>query len=125
MEVKGRHNRSGLLSTRCGINFPWIEYKHLVQGELPSVSKYQTGVYWVDEFKDIIHSAKYQKKERYSLTQHVQPYQKPHIFAVFDMKDPKPFLKRGFDIIKMVFQEMLLFASKLFSSKLHDKDTKS
>ena len=35
MEVNGRHNNSGMLSVRAGVNFPWIMYRHLVQGELP------------------------------------------------------------------------------------------
>ncbi len=30
MEMNGRHNRSGLLAVKCGINFPWIEYQGLI-----------------------------------------------------------------------------------------------
>lgn len=28
MEVNGRHNRSSALAVQCGVNFPWIQYKH-------------------------------------------------------------------------------------------------
>ncbi len=31
MEVNGRHNLSGLLAVRCGVNFPLIHYRHLVE----------------------------------------------------------------------------------------------
>jgi predicted ATP-grasp superfamily ATP-dependent carboligase len=93
MEVNGRHNRSELLSVRCGINFPWLEYRHLTEGELPSASAYRHGVYWIDEFRDIFQSARSFKKERYSLIQYLRPYLSRHVFATFDLKDPKPFIK--------------------------------
>lgn len=116
MEVNGRHNRSALLAVHCGINFPWIEYEHLILGKQPSTNNYQRGiyplgkkapsklsdrVYWIDEFKDVIHSIKYCNKERYSLIQYIRPYIKPHVFATFDWKDPMPFIKRCLDLIKM------------------------
>ncbi|MFX0132636.1 MAG: hypothetical protein ACFFDN_03215 [Candidatus Hodarchaeota archaeon] len=94
MEVNGRHNRSGILSVRCGINFPWIEYKHLTQRELPIACSYQNGIYWIDEFRDIVHNSKYIIKERYSLFQYLRPYQRSHIFSTFDLQDPIPFIKR-------------------------------
>ncbi len=106
MEVNGRHNRSGLLSTRCGINFPWIEYKHLVHGELPSACNYLTGIYWIDEFHDIARVIKFRHQERYSLMQYIRPYLKRHLFAVFDWKDPKPFFKGVTDMMRTFFQRI-------------------
>ena len=35
MEVNARHNLSSLLATRCGLNFPWMQYQHLVDGIVP------------------------------------------------------------------------------------------
>jgi predicted ATP-grasp superfamily ATP-dependent carboligase len=103
MEVNGRHNRSGLLAVRCGINFPWIQYKHLVYGELPSACDYQTGIYWIDMFRDISFSLKFFRKERYSLSQYIQPYRSPHVFAVWDKQDPKPFMQRAINLAKRVY----------------------
>ena len=94
MEVNGRHNLSGLLAVHCGINFPWIHYRHLVCGELPSACDYRTGVYWIDLVRDIGYSLKCFGKERYSLSQYIQPYRSPHVFAILDMQDPKPFARR-------------------------------
>jgi len=112
MEVNGRHNRSSLLAVRCGINFPWLQYKHLVQGELPSPSDYRTGIYWISLDRDLVYSAKYRKKERYPLIQYIRPYLRPHIFAIFDWKDPKPFLQRSINLVKSAIQATLLAARK-------------
>lgn len=100
MEVNGRHNLSGRLALRCGINFPWIHYKHLVFGELPSGCDYQTGIYWIDLIRDIGYSLKCLRGERYSLSQYIQPYLRPHIFAILDQHDPKPFIRRVINIAR-------------------------
>jgi len=108
MEVNGRYNRSSLLAVRCGINFPWLHYKHLVQGELPSPSDDRTGIYWISLDRDVVYSAKYRNKERYSLIQYIRPYLRPHVFAIFDWKDPKPFVQRCINLAKRAIQAILL-----------------
>ncbi len=109
MEVNGRHNRSGLLSVHCGINFPWIEYRHLAYGELPSATGFRSGVYWIDEINDIVHCVKCRGQERFALRQYLSPYLGQHVFAVFDAKDPKPFARRCLALTK-------IFAESLFSA---------
>ena len=94
MEVNGRHNLSTLLAVRCGINFPWLHYRHLSGEELPVFSGFTTGVYWIDIARDLGYSTMCLTKGGYSLRRFLKPYFKPHIFAVLDMFDPKPFLKR-------------------------------
>ncbi|MGH7927458.1 MAG: hypothetical protein ACREQV_06670, partial [Candidatus Binatia bacterium] len=94
LEVNGRHNLSSLLAVRCGINFPWLQYKHLVEGELPQSNRYTEGVYWLDPFKDIGYGLKHFRQERYSIAQIVRPYFKPHVFATLDSRDLKPTLWR-------------------------------
>lgn len=101
MEINGRHNRSALLAVRCGMNFPWIEYAHFFNKEIKFNRDYQDGIYWVDELRDIIHSIKYYREERYNFKQYIRPYLSPHIFAIFAMKDMKPFFKRICDLVKM------------------------
>jgi predicted ATP-grasp superfamily ATP-dependent carboligase len=44
MEVNGRHNLSTLLAVRCGINFPYIQYRHLVENVLPAEHSFKTGI---------------------------------------------------------------------------------
>lgn len=109
MEVNGRHNRSGLLAVYCGINFPFIEYKHLTENKLPKESGFRTDIYWIDEISDLLKSIRYYDKEKYSLIEYVRPYLKPHVFAVFDMNDPKPLVKRLMDVSKMALQRVTSF----------------
>lgn len=94
MEVNGRHNLSTLLAVRCGINFPWLHYRLLADGTRIPTSGYRSGIYWIDIARDLNYSAKCIGKDRYSFTKFISPYKKPHIFAVLDIKDIKPFLKR-------------------------------
>jgi predicted ATP-grasp superfamily ATP-dependent carboligase len=106
MEVNGRHNRSALLAVSCGVNFPLIEYRHLMEGHIPMQTAYDEGVYWIDEFRDIIDSAKYCRTEKYSLAQYLRPYYNRRIFAVADIHDLRPAIKRTGDIVKMGFQKI-------------------
>jgi len=94
MEVNGRHNRSAMLAIRCGINFPWIEYAHLMLGESPRPSGFEEGVYWMDTILDIKSSLRYRREERYSLAQYVEPYLKPHVDNFFNFRDLGPIARR-------------------------------
>ena len=107
LEVNGRHNRSLLLSVKCGINFPLIEYNHLVHGIIPSPSDYRKDVYWIDFTRDFFTLIRYRKKTKISLVEYIRPYIKPHIFAVISTKDIMPFLKRCSDILKMALENIL------------------
>jgi predicted ATP-grasp superfamily ATP-dependent carboligase len=107
MEVNGRHNRSGLLAVRCGINFPWLQYQHLVHHELPPASDFESGVYWISLDRDLGYGLKYRKQERYSLREHVTPYLEPHVFAVLDWRDAVPFAKRWADLARKALGQFL------------------
>lgn len=98
MEVNVRHNRSGILAVRCGVNFPWIEYCHLTRGEIPLAGKAEEGIYWIDEISDLFNSIKYYRQEHHHLTNYLGPYRGRHVFALFDSRDMKPFLKRCRDL---------------------------
>jgi len=99
MEVNGRHNRSASLAMKCGINYPWIEYQHLVDGKIPAVSTYSHGIYWIDEFRDAYRYVEQCRKGRFSLIHQIRPYLKSNVFAVFDLRDLKPFIKRCIDMM--------------------------
>jgi len=100
MEVNGRHNLSTLLSVRCGINFPWLQYKHLVNNELPVAKGFESGIYWIDITRDMGYSLKFLKEEGYSLKQYFRPYINRHVFAIFDLSDIKPFVRRCLFLFK-------------------------
>ena len=94
MEVNGRHNLSGLLAVRCGINFPLLQYRHLVDGALPTASSYRVGVYWTDVFRDAGYSLASLGAERYALADYLAPYARRHCDAILDRRDMGPFRAR-------------------------------
>lgn len=94
MEVNGRHNRSTLLSVQCGLNFPWIEYCHRVQGEVPEQHSYRTDVFWIDEAKDIFQFLTSKAIHSQGLGLFCKPYGKEHVFSVLDYDDFSPICKR-------------------------------
>ena len=117
MEVNGRHNRSTLLAVRCGLNFPWLQYRHMVQGELPFSSPYRKGIYWISLDRDISSSYAYLRKEKYSITQYLKPYLHPHIFDTLDWRDPKPFVRRSLYIIKSAIKGVFPLRKKSNTDK--------
>jgi D-aspartate ligase len=95
MEVNGRPNMSGQLAVRCGVDFPLMTYRHLVDGEPPQAARCTPGVYWVDEYRDPFAVAKRWRTERgVSLRDATRPYGARHVFATFSLRDPAPFLAR-------------------------------
>lgn len=95
LEVNGRHNLSALLSIRCGLNFPWISYRHLTAGERPAPAAARTGLYWIDETEDIPQSATRAGRDGSSLRDLLRPWAREHVLAVFDHRDPAPLVAGG------------------------------
>jgi predicted ATP-grasp superfamily ATP-dependent carboligase len=94
MEVNGRHNLSTLLAVRCGINFPWLHYRHLSEGIVPQASEFREEVYWIDLVRDVGYTGMYMTRERHPLIDYLRPYLKPHVFAILDRSDPMPFFRK-------------------------------
>jgi D-aspartate ligase len=96
MEVNGRPNMSGLLSIRCGVDFPLITYRHLLAGEQPKPRPAsREGVFWINEAADLAGSASRMRAGEMSPRDYVKPYLRPHVFAWLSRSDPAPFLKAG------------------------------
>ena len=102
MEVNVRHNLSSQLAIRCGIDFPYLQYQHLVEGRTPTAHTFETGVYWIEMVRDIGRSFRCFRTERYSLAQYARPYFAKHVFAINSWSDPKPFLTQGIRAIQRV-----------------------
>ncbi len=114
IEVNGRHNLSTSLAVRCGINFPYLQYRHILENEIPSQSEYEKGVYWVEIISDITNSLKFLRQEKYSLSQYLRPYVKPNVFATFALSDLGPYPKRLFIPIQKVLNAL---NKKIFGGK--------
>ncbi len=114
IEVNGRHNLSTSLAVRCGLNFPYLQYLHVLENELPTQSNYKEGVYWIEIISDITNSLKFLKQEKYSLSQYLRPYLKPHVFATFALSDLGPYPKRLFIPFQKVWNAL---TKKIFGNK--------
>lgn len=94
LDVNGRHNLSGLLAVRCGINFPLLQYRHLVHGEVPRPADFEAGRCWVDAVRDVAYGARYAFRERLGFREYLAPYLDRSCDAVLDRSDLRPFLAR-------------------------------
>lgn len=117
MEINARHNLSTLLAVRCGLNFPWLEYRHLVYGELPRPADFSKGIYWIDLVRDIGYSIIYRNKESYSPRQYLQPYRGPNVFAILDRKDLRPFLQRVGFLAKSFIRQLFCRYENRFAAR--------
>lgn len=104
MEVNGRHNLSGLLATNCGLNFPLIQYRHLMFGELPEAGTYIQGLHWIDFSRDMGYYLPDVFKGKYSIRDFLKPYLSRHIYAIYDPHDLRPFIKRTKNLSHYVFK---------------------
>lgn len=107
MEINGRINLSCLHAVKCGIDFPWLVYNHLATGKLPDPASFTKGVYWIDLSKDLVATLQHRKQEKYTWRQLLTPYFSPHIFAIFSLKDPLPFIKRMLNFAFMALESCL------------------
>ena len=94
MEVNGRPNMSGALAVRCGVDFPLLTFRHLVNGIVPTERRWRRGVYWIDEFADLRSVWRRWRGGEMSPREALTPYVGLHVFASFAVRDPSPVLAR-------------------------------
>jgi len=107
MEINGRYNRSVLLSLKCGINFPFLEYQGSVGEKANYKRKYKTGVFWIDEYKDLQCNFKKIISGKLKISSFFRPYFKSNIKSVYYFGDLMPFIKRVIDSILYPFTNVL------------------
>lgn len=101
MEVNGRHNLSSRLAVRTGVDFPWIEYNHKLNGVLPDpIEGFEEGRYWIDFLRDMGTSVRERRSEGYSLADYARPYLRRQCHAHWSWKDPMPMFSRLQDAIR-------------------------
>jgi predicted ATP-grasp superfamily ATP-dependent carboligase len=94
MEVNGRPNMSGALAVACGVDFPLLAYRHLVDGIVPTSLPWKSGIYWIDELADARSVLSRWRRRQLSLREALTPYVGRHVFVSFATRDPGPFLGR-------------------------------
>lgn len=107
MEVNCRNNLSGALAVTCGINFPWIMYRHLMYGEVNRAGTFRENVYWIDLDKDVLRFFISRKEEGYTLKQYLEPYLKEKVFAILSITDPLPYLKRISYLSRLLLKRLI------------------
>jgi D-aspartate ligase len=100
MEVNGRANLSGMLAVRSGVNFPLLQYRHLIDGIEPSSRGFRSGVCWTDVVRDMSCNVAYAGREGYGLRELIAPYRRPHVDAIWDARDPRPFFVRLWNVAR-------------------------
>jgi predicted ATP-grasp superfamily ATP-dependent carboligase len=93
MEVNGRPNMSGALAVHCGVDFPLLTYRHLVEGVVPRQAPWREGVHWIDRADRYVLSQRWKHKQ-IALLRDVAPYFSHRVFSAFDVRDPAPSLVR-------------------------------
>lgn len=113
MEINARLNLSSPLSTKSGINFPYIAYLYALTGEIQQQRlDFKEGIYWIDLGKDALESIRSCLRERYSIGDYLRPYFGPHVFSIFSIFDIGPSFRRLSDLLRSVFCRFMLYASK-------------
>lgn len=99
MEVNARHNFSGMLALKCGLNFPFLSYAAAIGAPLPTPSaEWSQGVYWIDEERDMKGLARSLRNSRAYLV----PYLRKHVFATFAASDPLPSLQQAVEAARFM-----------------------
>ena len=94
IEVNVRANRTNLLATTCGANFPWMIYLDLAEKTEVTVKNYKAGVYWIEFYADLFNALLRRRRDQNAWRDYFTPYLANNkIFAVLAGDDMKPFLK--------------------------------
>jgi len=93
MDINIRPYLTATLAPECGVNLPYIMYRHMMYGDVPSFTKQKEGIYWIDLTKDAAHFFTSRSIERYPLRDYLKPYLGRKTFAILSFKDPLPFLE--------------------------------
>jgi D-aspartate ligase len=92
IEVNIRLGRHHFLSTRCGVNFPFLMYNDLINGISSNLTVSGSQTYWIDLYAEAINFILRDSKEKWTIRDYMRPYRGNKVFAVYDGKDRKPFL---------------------------------
>ncbi|HBL24121.1 MAG TPA: hypothetical protein DDZ40_08395 [Deltaproteobacteria bacterium] len=82
------------LCVACGINFPYIQYADLVLNKKVRVDSFRENVYWIHEYKDVLHTVLNHRMETLSFWDYARPYLGKKSLAILDLKDMRPFYEQ-------------------------------
>jgi predicted ATP-grasp superfamily ATP-dependent carboligase len=94
IEINGRLIISVSLSTRCGVNFPYILYSEHVESRLIETKTYERNVYWIQLCRDLVTSLSGESSDEHlTFFGFIRPYFGKKNFAFESLDDPKPMIE--------------------------------
>ncbi|MEM4398090.1 MAG: hypothetical protein QW757_05725 [Candidatus Woesearchaeota archaeon] len=89
IEVNGRIILNVALSTKCGINYPYILYEDIMNNNFIEINDFEKGIYWINLYADLKESL---LNQRPTLKEFFKPYFSKHVFAYESFSDPLPMI---------------------------------
>jgi len=80
------------LAIRCGIDFPYLLYKDMVDEKVPSVTSFRENIKWMHIYTDLGVMAKETLKGDMKLRDYISTLRGEKEFAVLSLDDPLPFI---------------------------------
>jgi len=96
MEINGRCFLMQGLPLRAGINYPKMALAEFGCGSTPPVRGNGWQGFWIHLHAEIVYSLLSWRREGIDLKEYIRPYLKSKTFAVWNHRDPKPFLAQWF-----------------------------
>ena len=94
MEVNARHNFSGRLALRSGLDFPFLSYLAATGADpasaVPEGLQQAEDIYWIDEERDVKGLIAAMRRGGGALQAYLEPYRGRHVFAIWSASDPLP-----------------------------------
>lgn len=100
MEINARHNFSGMLALRCGLDFPYLSYADAIGAALPSPpADWPRDIFWIDEERDAKGLASSARHGPRAALAYAKPYLRKRVFAVFSSRDPLPSFRQATEAV--------------------------
>lgn len=113
IEINPRYWQQNYLSTRCGMNFPLINYLDLTDQQTIKSGKFETGIKWVNRYMSFNSFIDYRKKKEITYREWRKLSKGKRVTPDFSIIDPLPALyeigfgKKIFNIPKFLIKKVL------------------
>jgi predicted ATP-grasp superfamily ATP-dependent carboligase len=106
IEVTGRTWYPHGLATRCGVNLPYLAYRHLVGLAVERPQRFVEGVKWIDEDRDPRAAAEYYRAGELGLGAWLGSYRGRRTYAIAAKDDPAPILFFGLRLARALLRRL-------------------
>ncbi|HOM41710.1 MAG TPA: hypothetical protein PK064_12445, partial [Bacteroidales bacterium] len=90
IEINPRYWQQNYLATACGINFPYINYFDLVEGNYGCARSFKEGIKWINIYMDFNALAAYKKEGVITFYEWIKSLKGKKIYHDFIWTDPLP-----------------------------------